>query len=88
MGLKDSISKGFGKANEFVNEQQRRFRISQSLDNERARLTALFNELGKATYYGKPIISGRTAQVIIDDITTCQNNIESLNIQLSAVKQL
>ena len=83
MGLRDSISKGIGKANCFVNEQQRRYRLKESLDNENAKLSALFNELGKVTYYGAPIVTGRDAQVIKDEITVCKNNIESLNLQLS-----
>lgn len=83
MGLGDSISKGIGKANNFVSEQQRRYRLKESLDKENSRLTALFNELGKVTYYGKPIVSDRTAQIIIDDITQCKNNIESLTLQLN-----
>ena len=83
MGLRDSISKGFGKANDFVNEQQRRYRLKESLDKENARLSALFNELGKVVYYGAPIVTGRDVQLIKDEITVCKNNIESLNLQLS-----
>ncbi len=88
MGIRDSISKGFGKANEFVNEQQRRYRLKESLDKENMRLNALFNELGKVTYHGKPIIDGRTPQVIINEITACKNNIDSLNLQLSTPAEI
>lgn len=83
MGLKDSISKGIGKANNFVTDKQRRFRLQQSLDKENVRLSSLFNELGKVTYYGSPIISGRTSQIIKDDIAKCMNDIETLKQELS-----
>lgn len=83
MGLRDSISKGFSKANDFVNEQQRRARLKESLESEKVRLTSLFTELGKITFNGKPYIDGRTSQVVIDEIKSCQNAIESIQLQLS-----
>ena len=84
MGFKESLSKSIGKANDFVTDKQRRFRIQQSLDKETVRLTTLFNELGKVNYYGSPIISGRNEQVIKDDIALCINTIEALKQELSA----
>jgi len=83
MGFKDSLSKGIGKANDFVTDKQRKFRLQQSLDKENVRLSSLFNELGKVNYYGSPIISGRNPQVIKDDITTCINTIETLKQELA-----
>ncbi len=83
MGLRDTISKGIGKASSFVNEQQRRARLKESLESENVRLTSLFNELGKITYYGGAIVSGRDAQIVKDDITKCMNTIEALKQQLA-----
>ena len=83
MGFKESISKSIGKANDFVTDKQRKFRLQQSLDKESVRLSALFIELGKVHYYGSPIVSGRTSQVIKDDITTCINAIETLKQELT-----
>ncbi len=83
MGLRDTISKGFSKANDFVTEQQRRARLKESLESENLRLTSLFNELGKITYYGGAVVSTRDAQVVKDDITLCMNQIETLKQQLA-----
>jgi len=82
-GIKDSISKTLGKANDFLSDKQRRFHLKDSLDKENVRLTSLFNELGKVNYYGCPIISGRTVQVIKDDITGCIHKIETLKQELA-----
>ena len=84
MGFKESISKGIGKANDFVTDKQRKFRLQQSLDKESVRLSALFIELGKVHYYDSPIVSGRTSQIIKDDITACINTIETLKQELAA----
>ena len=83
MGFKDSISKGIDKANIFVADKQRKYRLQQSLDKENVKLSSLFNELGKVIYYDKPIISGRTPEIIKDDIATSINTIETLKQELA-----
>lgn len=83
MGLRDTISKGIGKANDFVNEQQRKAHIRNTLEAEKNKLAALYSELGKITFHEKPYIEGRTKDVVTAEIKACHNNIESLTLQLS-----
>ena len=84
MGLRDSISKGIGKASNFVNDQQRRYRLKESLDAEEVKLTTLFIELGKLNYYGPAMVTARTVEDVKSDITTCINTIEALKQELTA----
>ena len=83
MGLRDSISKGIDKANRFVADQQKRYNLQRALDNAEMRLASLFSELGKISYYGTPLSTGRTANVIKDNIAQTLNTIETLKQQLS-----
>ena len=84
MGLRDSISKGIGKASNFVNDQQRRYRLKESLDAEEVKLTTLFIELGKLSYYGPAMVTARTVEDVKSDITTCINTIEALKQELTS----
>ena len=88
MGLRDTISKGVGKASDFLNEQQRKSNIRNSLENEKNRLAALYSELGKIAFHGKPYIEGRTHEIVVAEIKECHNNIESLQLQLSTPAEI
>lgn len=84
MGLRDTISKGIGKASNFVNEQQRRARLKESLDSEEVKLTTLFIELGKISYYGAANGAARTVEDVKYDIASTINTIEALKQELTS----
>lgn len=82
--IKDQLGKAIGgseifnKTVDYLGDKQRLFKTKNALDEAKGKLAALFDELGKVSYYKKPLVQGRTSTVIREEISITLKNVEEL----------